>query len=326
MKLDKILIGKIPLCVKLFKIEGEKMSLANIKEVSLNTKKIRSIINPPPTHMVGDGFRVHNFFPSSMAIGEKGMSPFFLMDYNSKIEFPPSEIPRGVGVHPHRGFETVTIAYHGKVAHHDSTGNSGVIGEGDVQWMTAGSGILHKEYHEKEYSKKGGLFQMVQLWVNLPAKYKMTEPKYQPLLHNEMGKYELPDNGGLVNVIAGEYDGIKGAANTFSPINLYDVRLNNNAIFEMNFPEHYNTGILIIEGKVKINETETVLHDKFVLFKNEGTVIKVEALENSIILVLNGEPINEPITSYGPFLMNTFAEIEQAVTDLNNGKFGYLED
>lgn len=301
------------------------MTLVSENNVSVKVKQIREIIKTPPAHMVGDGFRVHNFFPNSLSIGRKGMSPFFLMDYNSKIEFPPSEIPRGVGVHPHRGFETVTIAYHGKVAHHDSTGNGGIIGEGDVQWMTAGSGILHKEYHEKEFSKKGGLFQMVQLWVNLPAKDKMTAPKYQPLLKSDMGKFDLDNGGGTVNVIAGDYKGVKGPAKTFSPINLYDVRLNQNTTFEMDFPESYNTGILIIEGKVKVNGTE-VLTDNFVYFKNEGTNIKVEALDKTIILVLNGEPINEPLVQYGPFLMNTYDEIEQAVTDFNDGKFGYLED
>ncbi len=304
--------------VEFFFNKGKKMSLA--------TKEISAVLKPPPTHMVGDGFKVHNFFPNLMVIGNKGMSPFFLMDYNSKIEFPPSDKPRGVGVHPHRGFETVTIAYHGKVAHHDSTGNGGIIGEGDVQWMTAGSGILHKEYHEKEFSKKGGLFQMVQLWINLPSNYKMTPPKYQPLLHSTMGKYQLPDNTGTINIIAGEYNGVKGPAQTFTTINLFDARLKNNAVFEMDFPENYNTGILVIEGKVKINETETVLNDNFVFFKNKGTKIKVESLEDSIVLVLNGEPINEPIVQYGPFLMNNYQEIEQAVIDLNEGKFGYLED
>jgi len=248
------------------------------------------------------------------------------MDYNAKMEFPPSEIPRGVGVHPHRGFETVTIAYHGKVAHHDSTGNSGVIGEGDVQWMTAASGILHKEFHEKSYSLKGGLFQMVQLWVNLPAKDKMSPPKYQPLLHEQMGKYRLKEDGGELNIIAGDYKGVKGPASTFTPINLFDARLNMKAILDLDFPETYNTGILIVEGKVKVNDNEIAASDHFVLFGNTGTAIKVEALENSILLVLSGKPIQEPLEQYGPFLMNTREELQQAVDDFNTGKFGYLED
>ena len=288
-------------------------------------KDIESIISPPPPHMVGNGFRVHNFFPHGIG-SDVRMSPFFLMDYNAKMEFPPSEIPRGVGVHPHRGFETVTIAYHGKVAHHDSTGNSGVIGEGDVQWMTAASGILHKEFHEKSYSLKGGLFQMVQLWVNLPAKDKMSPPKYQPLLHEQMGKYRLKEDGGELNIIAGDYKGVKGPASTFTPINLFDARLNMKAILDLDFPETYNTGILIVEGKVKVNDNEIAASDHFVLFGNTGTAIKVEALENSILLVLSGEPIQEPLEQYGPFLMNTREELQQAVDDFNSGKFGYLED
>ena len=289
-------------------------------------KPIEIILPPPPTHMVGDGFRVHNFFPSGWHLGQKRMSPFFLMDYNSKIEFSPSEKPRGVGVHPHRGFETVTIAYHGKVAHHDSKGNSGIIAEGDVQWMTAAAGILHKEYHEKEFSRKGGMFQMVQLWVNLPSQYKMSEPKYQNLLHHNMGKYKLSDHSGDVFVIAGEYKDVKGPAQTFTPINMYDVRLNHHGKLELNLPENYNTGILVIEGEVIVNDKETASTDHFVLFKNEGTSIKIEAKESSILLVLNGEPINEPIAQYGPFLMNTHEEITQAMKDFNLGKFGHLED
>src|ERR1700739_1718992 len=168
----------------------------------MKTKQVKHIFSPPPAHMVGDGFRVHNFFPHLPQIGKQGMSPFFLLDYNAKVILAPTDKPRGVGVHPHRGFETVTIAYHGKVAHHDSAGNSGVIGEGDVQWMTAASGILHKEYHEEEFSKAGGPFQMVQLWVNLPAKDKMSKPKYQGITKDQIKKYQLADNAGVVEVIA----------------------------------------------------------------------------------------------------------------------------
>jgi redox-sensitive bicupin YhaK (pirin superfamily) len=276
--------------------------------------------------MVGDGFRVHNFFPSGYKMGMHRMSPFFLLDYNSKVEFPPKDEPRGVGVHPHRGFETVTIAYHGKIAHHDSSGNSGVIGTGDVQWMTAGSGVLHKEYHDREYSKAGGLFQMVQLWVNLPAKDKMTTPKYQGIENAQLGKYYLPDNQGLVEVIAGEYNGIKGAASTFTPINMYNVRAKKGAMVELSLDEKHNTGIIVIEGSVKVNDSEVAPVDNFILFRNEGTEIKIEALEDAVLLVLSGEPINEPIMQYGPFLMNNKAEILQAYDDLAKGKFGVLED
>ena len=289
-------------------------------------KEIDAVLAPPPPHMVGDGFRVHNFFPSGYNIGIHRMSPFFLLDYNSKIDFSPRENPRGVGVHPHRGFETITIAYHGKVAHHDSFGNSGVISEGDVQWMTAGSGLLHKEYHEQGYSEQGGPFQMVQLWVNLPAKLKMTPPKYQSIENNTISKYELPNGKGKVEIIAGEYKGLKGTANTFSPINLFNASLKKDAIVDFEFNEKNNTAILIVEGIVKVNESETVFADKLVLFRNKGEKILVEALDDSVILILSGEPLNEPIASYGPFVMNTKEEIEQAYSDLKDGKFGYLED
>lgn len=290
----------------------------------MKQKTIDSIIAPPPPHMVGDGFRVHNFFPGN-GIDKKRMSPFFLMDYNSKVEFSPRTEPRGVGVHPHRGFETVTIAYHGRIAHHDSFGNSGVIGEGDVQWMTAAAGLLHKEYHEEEFSKQGGLFQMVQLWVNLPAKDKMTVPKYQEITNRMMGRYELPDDKGIVEVIAGEFNNVKGPAFTFTPMHVYNARLNEGAKLAMNFPPGYNTGLLVVDGSAEINDS-IVPADHFVLFKNEGEQINIATFENAVLLMLSGEPINEPIAQYGPFLMNKWEELEQAVADVSAGKFGVLED
>lgn len=300
------------------------MSTITLKDTKL--KEIEAIIKPPAPHYVGDGFYVHNFFPSNYLIDQKRMSPFFLFDYNAKMHFPPTEKQRGVGVHPHRGFETVTIAYHGKIAHHDSTGNSGIIGQGDVQWMTAGSGILHKEYHEKEYSQKGGLFQMCQLWVNLPSKHKMTPPKYQSLLHENMGKFNIANDGGIVNVIAGEYQGIKGPASTFTPMSVLDLRLNSNSEIDLDFPENYNTGLIVIEGSVLINDNKNVDENNFVLFKNVGSKINIKSKDNSIVLVLSGEPIDEEHVAYGPFVMSSWDEIEQAVHDFNNGKFGYLED
>ena len=291
----------------------------------MNTQRsVEAIIAPPPPHMVGDGFRVHNFFPGTKQIGKTRMSPFFMLDYGSKIEFSPKNEPRGVGVHPHAGFETVTIAYHGKVAHHDSAGNSGIIGEGDVQWMTAGSGLLHKEYHEKEFSRKGGMFQMVQLWVNLPAKVKKTKPKYQEITNAMMSKVYLPGEQGYVEVVAGEYNGVKGPASTFTPIHLFNARIKKDAQLTLSFPKEYNTGLLIIEGNVKVNGINAHA-DHFVLLKNDGEEFTIDATENSIILVLSGEPINEPIVAYGPFVMNTWEEIEQAVNDVNAGKFGVLE-
>lgn len=292
----------------------------------MSTRSVQQILPPAPPNMVGDGFRVHNFFPSGYDFHLQRMSPFFLLDYGSKIEFPPSAHVRGVGVHPHRGFETVTIAYYGKVAHHDSMGNSGVIAEGDVQWMTAGSGVLHKEYHDEEYSRKGGLFQMVQLWVNLPAKDKMTTPKYQGITNDKLGKYTLPDNGGVIEVIAGDYKGVKGAATTFSPLHLYTCRLKKGASASFSFPTNYNTALLMIEGSAVINEKEEVPTDNFALFKNDGSDFTINAPEDAIILILSGEPINEPIVPYGPFVMNTKEEIMQAYDDFNKGKFGQLED
>ena len=287
---------------------------------------IITIMPPPHFHMVGDGFRVHNFFPSQPQIGINGMSPFFLMDYGSKWLVPPSDTPKGVGVHPHRGFETVTIAYRGKVAHHDSAGNSGVIGEGDVQWMTAGEGVLHKEYHEKEFSKKGGIFQMVQLWVNLPARYKMTPAKYQAIENKDMGKYLLPDGRSFVEIVAGEYNGVKGPAYTFSPVSMFNTKLMSGLKADFNFHKDFNTGILVIEGEIKINNSKAASEDHFILFGHDGEDITVEAIKNSVILVLSGEPLNEPIASDGPFVMNTESEIKKAYEDFYNGKFGYLED
>ncbi|WP_293897169.1 pirin family protein [Sporocytophaga sp.] len=289
-------------------------------------RNIEIVASPNAPHMVGDGFRVHNFIPSRFRLDMQRMDPFIMMDYNSKFYFPPTQKPKGVGVHPHRGFETVTIAYKGKVAHHDSTGNKGIIGEGDVQWMTAASGVLHKEYHEENFSKTGGDFQMVQLWVNLPAKDKMSRPKYQAITNEEISKVNLPDNAGVIEVIAGEYQGIKGPAFTFTPVNMQNAKLNKGGKATFSFPSDYNTVILVIEGSVKVNDKENVPTDHLVLFENNAEDFTIEALEDSIVLVLSGKPINEPIYAHGPFVMNTKAEIMQAFEDVNSGKFGYLED
>jgi redox-sensitive bicupin YhaK (pirin superfamily) len=290
----------------------------------MKKRTIESVIAPREPHFVGDGFRVHNFIPSALTM--QRMSPFIMMDYNSKFVFPASAIPKGVGVHPHRGFETVTIAYKGKVAHGDSSGNTGIIGEGDVQWMTAASGILHKEHHEEEFSKTGGEFQMVQLWVNLPAKDKMSTPKYQGITKDQISKYMLPEEGGTIEVIAGEHKGIKGAASTFTPVNLFNVRLNKGAKEDFSFPVTYNTAVLVIEGSITVNGETAIATDHLGLLANDGESFTIEASENAVVLVLGGEPINEPIATYGPFVMNTKSEIMQAVEDFNMGKFGYLED
>ncbi|MEO5650580.1 MAG: pirin family protein [Ginsengibacter sp.] len=292
----------------------------------MKTKNVEIVAAPQTPHFVGDGFRVHNFIPGNPRMSMQRMNPFIMMDYNSKFYFPPTDEPRGVGVHPHKGFETVTVAYKGKVAHHDSSGNSGVIGEGDVQWMTAASGILHKEYHEKKFAKTGGDFQMVQLWVNLPAEAKKTKPKYQEITHEKVGKFQLPDDGGTIEVIAGQYKEVKGAAFTFTPINLDNARLNKGAQAEFSFPANFNTALLVIEGSIIINDKESVPQDHVALFENEGETFIIEALENDVVLVLSGEPINEPIASHGPFVMNTKEELRVAFDEFNTGKFGYLAD
>jgi len=256
----------------------------------------------------------------------KRMSPFLLLDYAPVHYFPPNNsAPRGVGPHPHRGIETVTIAYKGKVEHNDSTGAGGIIEEGGVQWMTSGSGILHKEYHEKNFSKKGGDMQMVQLWVNLPAKDKMTTPKYQNLNNKDLSKVELENNVGSIDIIAGEYEDHKGPAASFSPLSLFNVKLKKGKGTSFSFNENHNTGLLIIKGSVTVNNSEKAPTNHFVLFKNKGTEFALRADEDAVVLVLSGEPIDEPIASYGPFVMNTNDEIRQTIDDFNSGKFGYLD-
>ncbi|MFT3826745.1 MAG: pirin family protein [Chitinophagaceae bacterium] len=287
-------------------------------------KKVERIITRPlKPGMVGDGFRVFNYIPRA-GIPQNRISPFLMLDFNAAYDFGPSDHIRGVDVHPHKGFETVTIAYKGSVAHYDSSGSSGVINPGDVQWMTAGNGILHKEFHEESFSKKGGLFEMIQLWVNLPAKDKSVAPHYQALTADKMGKLQLDNNGGTVNVIAGAANGTEGPAATYTPINLFDIRLNKGGIFNTRVAESHNTALLIVKGSVEINGSRAPEHS-FVLFANEGESIELKADEESVVLLLSGEPINEPIASYGPFVMNTEAEIREAIMDFNMGKFGVLD-
>ena len=290
----------------------------------MSTKNIERIIQPSGTHFVGDGFKVHNIIPGVQGLSMQRMSPFIMLDYNAPFYFSPSEIPRGVDVHPHRGFETVTIAYKCKVEHHDSSGGGGIIAEGDVQWMTAASGVLHKEFHEKEWSKQGGIFQMVQLWVNLPAQYKMSAPKYQAIANSSIPKYFLPNELGIVEVIAGHYQALNGAASTFSPVHLLNVKLEATASATFGFPAHYNTAVLVLEGAIEINGQQ-VPTNAFAMFENSGEEFTIKAKEKAQVLVLSGEPINEPIAVHGPFVMNTRQEIMQAMHDYNTGKFGYLD-
>lgn len=287
----------------------------------MKTKSIETIFNPAPAHFVGDGFRVHNFIPGKMSM--QRMDPFIMLDYNSKFTFPPSNTPKGVGVHPHKGFETVTIAYKGRVEHGDSSGGGGVIGEGDVQWMTAASGILHKEFHETEWSKTGGEFQMVQLWVNLPAKDKLSNPKYQAITKNDITIVPLENNAGTMEVIAGTYENVQGPASTFTPVHMMNAKLNKDGEASFEFPSNYNTLLLVVKGSVEVNN-EKATTNQLVLFKNEGEEFKIKATEDALVLVLSGQPINEPIAAYGPFVMNTEQELIEAFNDFNAGKFGDL--
>lgn len=295
------------------------------KKGAKQMKKFRTIENifkAPEPHMVGDGFRVSQYIPTGIKSMER-LSPFLLLDYNAPYYFKPSETRLGVGAHPHRGFETVTIAYDGKVEHHDNKGNHGIIGPGDVQWMTAASGIMHKEYHETEFSKNGGSFHMVQLWVNLPKDKKMIEPKYQPLLKEEMGVLKLDNDKGEISIIAGEVNGVKGPANTFTNINLYNINLKNYGNTTLSEPKNFNTAILILKGEAKVNEDKICKEGDFIIFDNvEGEILLESLTKESLFLLLSGEPINEPVVSHGPFVMNTLGEILDAYEDFRNNKFG----
>lgn len=288
-------------------------------------RTIEDIFRGPMAHMVGDGFKVSQYLPAGVSDMSR-LSPFLLLDYHAPHYYEPSQVRRGVGAHPHRGFETVTIAYEGSVEHHDNKGNHGIIGPGDVQWMTAASGIMHKEYHETEFSKNGGVLHMIQLWVNLPANKKMTEPKYQSILKEEMGVFKLEDNKGEISIIAGEVKGVKGPASTFTDINVYNVNLKNRGKIILDEPNNFNTGMLVLKGEVKINEDKIGKEGDFIVFNNEEGNILVESVtEDSLFIVLSGEPIDEPIASYGPFVMNTKEELYQAYEDLRNDKFGTTE-
>ena len=288
-------------------------------------RTVEGIYPAPAKHWVGDGFHVMGYFSAGKDFARK-LSPFLLLDYHEPQNYPPTENQRrGVGPHPHRGFETVTLAFAGSVAHQDNAGNGGVIGEGDVQWMTAGSGILHREYHEASYARLGGPFHMMQLWVNLPRAHKMDPPGYQGLSADQMGIVDLPADAGQVRVIAGAYQGAKGPAKTFTPINLFDTTLNARGRVDFSFPERQNTAVLVMKGAVTINGAHQANINDFVIFNNEGEHISIDALSDARFVLLNGDPIDEPVVQYGPFVMNTRQEIEEAVSDYNLGKFGRLE-
>jgi hypothetical protein len=286
------------------------------------TKDIVGIYQPGSTHMVGDGFPVRNLFPSNDL--DREVSPFLMLDYAGPQYFSPTDRPRGVGEHPHRGFETVTIVYEGRVAHRDSAGNAGVIGPGDVQWMTAASGIVHEEFHEKDFAKKGGTLRAIQLWVNLPKASKMSAPGYQTILNADIPAVDLEGGAGQLRVIAGSFLGHTGPAHTFTPIQLYDLQLKAGRRVQLSIPSGYNTSIFVLEGRASVNGSREAGEAELIVCKRDGSQVTVEAQEDSRLLVMAGEPIKEPIARYGPFVMNTREELVQAAQDYQAGKMGHL--
>jgi len=285
-------------------------------------KKVMGLYSAPRQHWVGDGFPVRSLF--SYGSHGKHLSPFLLLDYAGPAQFAPASRPRGVGQHPHRGFETVTIVYQGEVEHRDSTGGGGKIGPGDVQWMTAASGILHDEFHSAAFTRNGGTLEMVQLWVNLPAKDKMAPAGYQSIVNKDIPVADLPDGAGSVRVIAGEYDGKRGPARTFTPIDVWDVRLVAGKTAQLRLPEGRTLALVVLRGTVQVNGREIARESQLVLLDRDGTDVALEANGDATVLVLSGEPIDEPIVGYGPFVMNTEREIQQAIEDFNSGKFGRM--
>lgn len=284
-------------------------------------KQIKSVRKAAPSHMVGDGFKVKTFISSQMW---QDLSPFLMLDYIEPVNYLPTDHPRGVDVHPHKGFETVSILWEGALAHEDSSGGKGNLYAGDVQWMTAGAGILHKEFHEKEFSKKGGVLHGAQLWVNLPAKNKSAPPAYQDIRSANIPEVLIENNKGKIRIIAGELDGIKGPANTFTRINIFDAQVNANASFNLKVTEGDNTAMLVLKGTVMINDDKTAREGELLVFEKEGDSIHIQTNNETHLLLLSGDPINEPVAAYGPFVMNTQREIMEAINDFNAGKFGHM--
>jgi len=280
---------------------------------------IRRNISP---HWVGDGFPVRSLF--SYQDGEAAFSPFLLLDYAGPAVFRPSDEPRGVGEHPHRGFETVTIVYSGELEHRDSAGNHGTIGPGDVQWMTAASGVVHEEFHSREFTRDGGTLEMVQLWVNLPAKWKMSPPRYQGILAGQIPAVPLDHEAGTVRVISGEFQGTKGPARTFTPVHLWDLRLKAGRSTGLTLPDGYTTALVVQKGAVTLNSSTAAGAVELILFDRAGDRISIDAKDDATVLVLCGEPIDEPVVGQGPFVMNTQQEIVQAINDYRSGKMGHI--
>jgi redox-sensitive bicupin YhaK (pirin superfamily) len=285
-------------------------------------KKLRSIQRSTERHWVGNGFPVRTLF-SYPDLGPV-LSPFLLLDYAGPMEFPPTDEHRGVGEHPHRGFETVTIVYDGIVEHRDSSGGGGSIGPGDVQWMTAASGLVHEEFHGRDFARRGGMFEMVQLWVNLPARYKMTPPRYQGILNSQIPIVSLPDGQGTVRVIAGEFGGATGPAKSFTPIHVWDMRLTSGRQTDLTLPDGYTTALVVLKGAVRVNDSEAIGPAEAGLFDRAGKTIRIDSAKDATVLLLSGEPIDEFIVGSGPFVMNTSQEIHQAMADYQSGKMGHL--
>ena len=283
-------------------------------------KTVLSTRSAPERHWVGDGFPVHGLFGYSGA-GVAERSPFLLLDYAAPTTFTPTTARRGVGSHPHRGFETVTIVYDGEVEHRDSTGAGGIIGAGDVQWMTAGGGIIHEEFHSSAYAASGGPFEMVQLWVNLPASQKMTPARYQAILDAQIPAVALPGGAGRVRVIAGSFDGRQGPAHSFTPMNVLDMRLAAGHRLQLAQPEGWSTLVVVLAGTVQINDGTTLGAAEMASLSTQGTQLTLAAQEDAKLLLLAGEPIAEPVVGYGPFVMNSEQQIAQAIDDFNRGHF-----
>lgn len=286
-------------------------------------KKVLEIHKSSSPHWVGDGFPVRGMFASRRF--SEAISPFLLLDYGGPMEFPPAAEPRGVEAHPHRGFETVTIVYQGELEHRDSAGNHGSLSPGDVQWMTAASGIVHEEKHSRKFTERGGMFEMVQLWVNLPAQFKAAPPGYQTLRHRDIPMVTLANGSGNVRVIAGNFQNHQGPARTFTPVNLWDIRLQAGHAAELQVPEGYTTILVNFHGKILLNETASVEAAEMALFDHSGEKILLTAREDATLLLLSGEPILEPMVSHGPFVMNTEDEIRQAIIDYHSGRMGRIE-
>ena len=286
----------------------------------MGIKKVISTHQPNPPHMVGDGLPVRNMF-SYRDLGKAELSPFLMLDYGSPSKFPPTQKKLGVGMHPHRGFETVTLVYQGGLQHRDTAGNFGEIGPGDVQWMTAGSGVLHEEMHSNGFRETGGTLEMIQLWVNLPAKEKLTAPAYQTLLASDIRTVKTADGKVTTRIVAGTMGDAKGPARTFTPVNLYDVQFSDASELTIEVPEGFTTAVFVMEGSVTIGDTADISGMGLAVLERQGTELKLKTAGAARLLVMNGAPIDEPVVGYGPFVMNTHEEISQALKDFSSGRF-----